>query len=89
MGKQERTRHEIIQDMLLVALEERSVSKTRIMQKAHLNPRSFQRYFQFLLESEYLIASTHHPDRYQISETGKVVIHTLREANRLVNLGHS
>ncbi len=49
-----RSRWEIIEDMLKVLTEEKAMKKTRIMQRACLNWRDLQKYFDFLIEENFI-----------------------------------
>lgn len=52
--RKERSKWEIIQDILNVLWEEKNSKKTRIMQRACLDWRNFKRYFDFLLEEGFI-----------------------------------
>jgi len=89
MVKRERSPGEIIQDILLVAFEERMVSKTRIMQRSCLNQKTFLKYFSFLLDRGYITRSTQPAEKYLVSTKGKEVLERLREVNGLICLKNS
>lgn len=85
MGKKERTRGEIIQDLLLVTLEERQASKTKIMQRAYLNQKSFQKYFHFLLGNGYLTTCGLPVKKYMVTNKGREMLDWVRQVNQLLN----
>lgn len=76
--KKERSRWEIIHDILKAAQEEKGAKKTRIMQKAYLDWRNFQRYFDFLLEQGY-IANNPDAKSYSPTEKGRELFNRLSE----------
>ncbi len=77
--RKERSRWEIIEDMLLVLLEEKKMKKTRIMQRACLNWRDLQKYFDFLVEENF-IAECNNPKMagYEITERGRELLNRLK-----------
>jgi len=82
MGK-ERSRWEIIHDILKATMEEKGSRKTRIMQKAYLDWRNFQRYFDFLLEQGY-IADNQEMKSYEPTEKGKELFSRLSEVRDIL-----
>jgi len=78
-----RSRWEITYDILRATSEEEKAhdgkaKKTRIMQRAHLDWRNFQRYFDFLIEHGFI----DRPDGenyYYLSEKGRNLKEQLRE----------
>jgi predicted transcriptional regulator len=84
MAKRERSPGEIIQDMLLVTLEEKMASKTRIMQKSYLNQKTFLKYFSFLLDKGYISRSPQLAEKYLVSTRGREVLEQLKEVNGLI-----
>ncbi|RZN44201.1 MAG: hypothetical protein EFT35_00305 [Methanophagales archaeon ANME-1-THS] len=71
----QRSRWEIIFDILQVIAEEGKkeegkLKKTRIMQRAYLDWRNFQKHFNFLLEHGF-IACADEGDHYFLTETGR------------------
>ncbi len=83
--RRERSRFEIIEDMLAVLTEEKSVKKTRIMQRAYLNWRGLQKYFDFLVE-ENLIVESNNPGTgsYAITEKGKELLKRLKNVKEIL-----
>jgi predicted transcriptional regulator len=84
--RKERSRFEIIEDMLAVLTEEKSVKKTRIMQRAYLNWRGLQKYFDFLIE-ENLIVESNNPGTgsYAITEKGKELLKRLKDVKEILS----
>ena len=83
----ERGRWEIIEDMLIVLTDEKKSKKTRIMQKAYLDWRNFQRYFDFLLE-EGFISKYNGPlgeGYYEMTEKGKELLKRLRNVKDILH----
>lgn len=83
--RKERSRWEIIADILNVIVIEKNCKKTRIMQKACLDWRNFQRYFDFLLGGEF-IAKCNKPDAgsYEITEKGRELLKRLKEVDEIL-----
>ena len=69
--KRERSKWEVILDILKVIQEEEKVKKTRIMQRAYLDWRNFQRYFDFLLAEGFIARCNPIPEYYEITENGR------------------
>ena len=69
--KHGRSKWEIIADILKVIQEEEKVKKTRIMQRAYLDWRNFQRYFDFLLAEGFIARCNPIPEYYEITENGR------------------
>jgi predicted transcriptional regulator len=69
--KRERSKWEVILDILKVIQEEEKVKKTRIMQRAYLDWRNFQRYFDFLLAEGFIAKCNPIPEYYEITENGR------------------
>lgn len=83
--RKERSRWEIIEDMLKVLIEEKNMKKTRIMQRACLNWRDLQKYFDFLLE-EGFIAECTNPGKgnYEITEKGRELLKRLKNVEEIL-----
>jgi len=80
----DRSRWEIILDLLEVTQGEKKAKKTRIMQKAYLDWRNFGRYFEFLLEEKYI--SECNPDEgcYMITQTGEELLKRLKGVKEML-----
>lgn len=78
-----RSKWEIILDILKVIEEEEKVKKTRIMQMAYLDWRNFQRHFDFLLE-EGFIAECKDPECYVVTENGQNLFKKLKEVSEIL-----
>lgn len=81
--RKERSRWEIIEDMLSVLMEEKKIKKTRLMQRACLNWRDLQRYFDFLVEENF-IAECENPGGYELTEKGKELLKRLRDVDDIL-----
>ena len=87
MRKHGRSSIEILSDILTTTYEEGKSSKTRIMQRAYLNPKTFQKYFNFLLNQNY-VTLANNDDRtvYIITNEGKNILYVLRQVNKIVSI---
>ncbi len=83
--RKERSRWEIIEDMLAVLTEEKSVKKTRIMQRACLNWKDLHRYFDFLMEENFM-AESNNPGTgsYAITEKGEELLKRLKSVREIL-----
>ena len=86
-----RNRWEILLDILKVMSEEErenkgKVKKTRIMQKALLDWRNFQKHFNFLLEHGFIdeIDDPEEGKCYGITEKGHDLMKKLRDVDRIL-----
>ncbi len=84
--KRGRSKWEIISDVLQVTHEEGKVKKTRIMQKAYLDWRNFQRYFDFLLTEGFISRCNPDPGYYEITEKGKNLLKRLKSVTGIFDL---
>jgi len=84
--RKERSKWEIINDLLTVLVDEKNVKKTHLMQRACLDWRNFQRYFVFLLD-EGFIAKYDNPDNgnFVLTEKGITLWKRLRDVNDLLH----
>jgi predicted transcriptional regulator len=80
----DRSRWEIILDLLEVMQAEKKAKKTRIMQKAYLDWRNFGRYFEFLLEEKFI--SECNPDEgcYMITQNGEELLKRLKGVKEML-----
>jgi len=86
-----RSRWEIILDILRVISEEGredecAVKKTRVMQKAYLDWRNFQRHFNFLLKQGF-VRDSNEPEEgkgYYLTEKGRDLMKQLREVEDIL-----
>jgi predicted transcriptional regulator len=69
--KRMRSKWDVILAILKVIQEEEKVKKTRIMQRAYLDWRNFQRYFDFLLAEGFITKCNPIPEYYEITENGR------------------
>lgn len=77
--KKDRTRWEILRDILRLTGEENKAKKTRLMQRADLDWTKFQRYFDFLLEEGFIKGSNPLPEYYELTEKGRTFLARLKD----------
>ena len=81
--RKDRSRWEIVQDLLKVTKEEKRSKKTRIMQRAYLDWRNFQRYFDFLLVEGFIANCD--SNSYELTEKGEELIKRLNQVDEMLN----
>jgi len=81
--RKDRSRWEIILDVLEAAQEEKT-KKTRIMQRAYLDFRNFNRYFDFLQQEGFIANCDPNPGSYELTENGRELLRRLREVGRML-----
>ena len=93
MRRESRGRWEILRDILLAMKREMAnegtVKKTRVMQKAHLDWRTFQKHFNFLLEQGFIVCITDESaeeERYLITERGEDLLRKLEDVRRILEV---
>ena len=86
--KKDRNRWEIILDILKVTKEEKKVKKTRIMHKANLDWKNFQRYYNFLIEEGLIAKCNPENDCYMLTENGGNLLNKLKEVDEVLRDGH-
>ena len=84
IGK-DRSRWEIILDILHVMKKEKKIKKTRLMQKAYLDWRNFKKYFDYLLEENFISESNPDPGSFSLTENGVELLDRLKKVNELLN----
>ena len=83
--RNERSRWEIIIDISKVIQEENRAKKTRIMQRAYLDWRNFERYLDFLLDKGFIIKCE--PDaNYELTSKGKEMLQRLKEVDEMLRV---
>ncbi len=80
----ERSRWEVILDILKVIQQEEKVKKTRIMQSAYLDWRNFQKYFDFLLTEGFISKCNPIPEYYELTENGRHLSEKLNEVAEML-----
>ncbi len=78
-----RSRWELIYDVLKVTYEEKKSKKTRIMQRACLDWRNFQKYFELLIGKGFITKCTSIPDNYEITEKGMKLLESFRKVDEI------
>ena len=93
MRRESRGRWEILRDILLAMKREMAnegtVKKTRVMQRAHLDWRTFQKHFNFLLEQGFIACITDESaeeERYLITERGEDLLRKLEDVRRILEV---
>ena len=84
MGK-DRSRWEIILDILYVIQKDKKIKKTRLMQKAYLDWRNFKKYFDYLLEEHFISESNPDSNSFSLTEDGVELLDRLKKVNELLN----
>lgn len=82
-----RSRWELIYDVLKVTYEEKTSKKTRIMQRAYLDWRNFQKYFELLIDKGFIAKCTSIPDNYEITEKGMKLLERLKKVDEIRIVG--
>lgn len=82
----QRSRWDILFDILKVISEEERVKKTRIMQRANLDWRSFKRYFDFLVDHGFLRVADESGKRksYTLTKKGQNLLGELQEVTEMI-----
>ena len=86
-GMNPRSKWEIILDILKeISEEERGAKKTRIMQKAYLDWRNFERHFDFLLKHDFVrnVVDPEEGKRYELTNKGKDLLKKLIEVEKML-----
>ena len=84
IGK-DRSRWEIILDILHVMKKEKKIKKTRLMQKAYLDWRNFKKYFDYLLEENFISESNPDTGSFSLTENGVELLDRLKKVDELLN----
>ncbi len=85
-GIKQRSRWDIMGDILKGISEEERARKTRIMQRSNLDWRSFKRYFDPLVERGF-VEGGGEPDEgeiYELTEKGKELLMKLQEVKEML-----
>lgn len=81
--KKGRSRWELIKDILKATSEERKSKKTRIMQKAYLDWRNFNRYFDVMLNDGFIVKCNPDED-YMLTDKGKDLLKRLKDVDEML-----
>jgi predicted transcriptional regulator len=86
--KKGRNRWEMIRDMLKAILEDNKVKKTRIMQEAYLDWRTFNTYFDYLLNEGFItkrnLNGIDRDESYALTEKGFEFLKKLKELEEVL-----
>ncbi|VVB85299.1 Winged helix-turn-helix [uncultured archaeon] len=74
---------EIIKEMLRIIHEEDNIKKTRLMHKAYIDWKNFNRYFDFLLKDNFIDCTS--GDCYRLTENGKDLLRKLEDVDGVLN----
>ena len=85
-GIKQRSRWDIMGDILKGISEEERARKTRIMQRSNLDWRSFKRYFDPLVERGFVEGGgePHEGGIYELTEKGKDLLMKLQELKEML-----
>ncbi|VVB87553.1 Winged helix-turn-helix [uncultured archaeon] len=83
--KRERSKWEIILDILKVVEEEEKIKKTRVMQKACLDWRNFQRHFDFMLKEGFMAKCNPEIGYYELTEKGRNLLNKLSDVGEMLH----
>ncbi|KCZ72656.1 hypothetical protein ANME2D_01087 [Candidatus Methanoperedens nitroreducens] len=72
--------------MLSVTLEEKKPKKTRIMRRTYLNCKSFNKYFDLLVEEDFIAMHNTEERSYVLTEKGKDLLRRLKELAEILPL---
>ena len=81
--RKDRSRLEIVQDILKATKAENKVKKTRMMQRAYLDWRNFQRYFDYLLREGFIANCD--SNCYELTNRGEELIRRLDKIDEMLN----
>lgn len=82
--KKGRSRWDIVRDILKATLEEENVKKTHIMQKAFLDWRTFNRYFEYLLNDGFLTDCNEH-ECFTLTDKGRELLERLKSVEDVLD----
>ncbi len=82
--KKGRGRWDIVRDILTATLEEGTGKKTRIMQKAFLDWRTFSRYFEYLLNDEFL-TDCNEDEYFTVTDKGRELLERLKSVEDVLD----
>jgi predicted transcriptional regulator len=82
--RSDRSKWEIILDILEVIRAEEKAKKTRIMYMAYLDWRNFTRHFNFLLEEGHIMKCNPDNECYKLTENGDNLLKKLKEVHEIL-----
>ena len=78
-----RGRWEIFLDILRGLESKNKCGKTKIMQMAFLDWRTFKKYFKFLTENGYIKKCENPGNKYRITEKGRELLNELKKVENI------
>ena len=78
-----RSRWEIIREMLVIIQAEDKVKKTRIMHKAYIDWNNFNKHLEFLINEKFIDLTEE--KNYILTNEGKELLDKLDDVNRVLN----
>jgi predicted transcriptional regulator len=82
--KKGRGRWEIIRDILTAIHDEKKVKKTRLMQKAYLDWRTFNRYFEYLIKDGFL-TDFNDNESFALTNKGRELLERLKDVEDVLD----
>lgn len=79
-----RSRWEIILELLNIISQEKKSKKTRIMQKACLDWKNFNKYLDFLMEDDFILKEMEEAN-YELTDRGRELLDRLKEVDNMFN----
>ena len=86
--KKERSKWELVVEILKAIKVEEKSNKTRIMQRANLDWRNFHRHFDFLIEEKFIVKCNPENGCYKLTEKGGNLLQKLKEVDEVLGKGH-
>jgi predicted transcriptional regulator len=82
--KKGRGRWDILGDILKATQEDRKIKKTRIMQKACLDWKTFYKYFDYLLQEGFLEESNN-DECFVLTQKGRELLNRIQEVEKVMD----
>lgn len=78
-----RSKWEIIREILKIVQLEKDAKKTRIMHKAYIDSKYFNKHLRFLIDGNFIYRTDE--DKYIITRDGKEFLKKLEDINTVIN----
>ncbi len=82
--KNERSRWDLIFDILDITQEKKSAIKASTIQKSYIDPKSFDKYFDFLMKENF-IGKHNNGESYYLTKSGEELYKGLREISEILD----